>query len=68
MLNIRQCHQVNIRQCHQLYIMTPPLPPRRDQLAKEEGLRPRTDASFLLPFLRARKFDYDRALTMVGDG
>uniref|UniRef100_A0A2P2IBN3 Alpha-tocopherol transfer protein-like n=1 Tax=Hirondellea gigas TaxID=1518452 RepID=A0A2P2IBN3_9CRUS len=37
----------------------------RELLLKEPGLRARTDTPFLLAFLRARKFDYEKALAMV---
>lgn len=32
---------------------------------QEPGLKSRIDKPFLLAFLRARKFDYDKAMAMV---
>ncbi|RXG51572.1 Alpha-tocopherol transfer protein-like [Armadillidium vulgare] len=37
----------------------------RDMVVSEQGLNGRTDKPFLLAFLRARKFDYEKALTMI---
>uniref|UniRef100_A0A2C9JGD4 CRAL-TRIO domain-containing protein n=1 Tax=Biomphalaria glabrata TaxID=6526 RepID=A0A2C9JGD4_BIOGL len=37
----------------------------RTRLEKVPGLQPRTDIKFLLPFLRARKFDQERAFQLV---
>ncbi|XP_018009768.1 alpha-tocopherol transfer protein-like [Hyalella azteca] len=37
----------------------------REMVLRDEGLQTRTDSAFLLTFLRARKFDYEKALIMV---
>ncbi|CAL4171032.1 unnamed protein product, partial [Meganyctiphanes norvegica] len=37
----------------------------KEMVEAEEGLNSRLDKPFLLTFLRARKFDYDKALSMI---
>lgn len=39
--------------------------PHREMVEAEPGLNSRLDKPFLLSFLRARKFDYDKAMAMV---
>lgn len=44
---------------------SPSLSPLREMVEAEPGLNSRLDKPFLLSFLRARKFDYDKAMAMV---